>query len=211
MAKRERETASSPKPSATGLSAGSVSATRRQKWAASPRAATNVCTQKAWRCASISASPSRTASQRASALDPFAARAALRARAVARSGLGIAALAVEETMTLAYRAFVVDHSAQWAAMFERLADPDSLPALVHCTAGKDRTGFASALVLRALGVSHETIVEDYLLSNFYRDDFYRVILRWVPVYSLFRTNPEDLLPLLEARCGISLRVDPDSS
>lgn len=44
------------------------------------------------------------------------------------------------------------------------ARPDA-PALVHCTAGKDRTGFVVGLLLTALGVPRETIVEDYLLTN----------------------------------------------
>ena len=39
------------------------------------------------------------------------------------------------------------------------------PILFHCTAGKDRTGVAAALILKALGVSREDIVEDYLLTN----------------------------------------------
>jgi protein-tyrosine phosphatase len=43
--------------------------------------------------------------------------------------------------------------------------------VIHCTAGKDRTGFASALVLHALGVSEKVIAEDYLLTNqYYRRD-----------------------------------------
>ncbi|HNA90550.1 MAG TPA: tyrosine-protein phosphatase, partial [Anaerolineales bacterium] len=37
----------------------------------------------------------------------------------------------------------------------------------HCTAGKDRTGFAAASLLRILGVSQEVILEDYLLTNHY--------------------------------------------
>lgn len=45
-----------------------------------------------------------------------------------------------------------------------LALPDSLPAVFHCSAGKDRTGVLSALVLAFLGVPDETIVEDYALS-----------------------------------------------
>ncbi len=45
-----------------------------------------------------------------------------------------------------------------------LASGDSLPAVMHCSAGKDRTGVLSALVLAFLGVSDETIVEDYALS-----------------------------------------------
>jgi protein tyrosine/serine phosphatase len=39
------------------------------------------------------------------------------------------------------------------------------PAIVHCAAGKDRTGVACMLVLTALGVDHETIVADYELTN----------------------------------------------
>ena len=74
-----------------------------------------------------------------------------------------------------------------------------MPALFHCTAGKDRTGFAAALVLLALGVPRETVLEDYLLTNRYRERFDRRVLRWVPLASLFRTRAEDMRPLLEAR------------
>ncbi len=41
------------------------------------------------------------------------------------------------------------------------------PILFHCTAGKDRTGFAAAILLRILGVPQETVMFDYLLSNQY--------------------------------------------
>jgi protein-tyrosine phosphatase len=112
---------------------------------------------------------------------------------------GIAVLGSEKLMLTAYRSFVSDYSARWAVMLRRLAQPESLPALVHCTAGKDRAGFAAALVLLSLGVPEETVFEDYLLTNRYRAAFQRFVLRWVPFYSLFRTEPDDLLPLLEAR------------
>jgi protein-tyrosine phosphatase len=45
------------------------------------------------------------------------------------------------------------------------------PLVIHCTAGKDRTGFACALILHSLGVPDDVIAEDYLLTNrFYRRD-----------------------------------------
>jgi protein-tyrosine phosphatase len=112
---------------------------------------------------------------------------------------GIAALSVEATMLDAYRSFPGEHAGAWSALFARLARAENLPTLVHCTAGKDRTGFAAALVLLSLGVPEATVFEDYLLTNVYRDDFRRRVERWVPLYSLFRTRPEDVLPLLEAR------------
>ncbi len=46
-----------------------------------------------------------------------------------------------------------------------LAKGDSLPAVVHCSAGKDRTGVLSALVLGILGVSQKDIIEDYTTTN----------------------------------------------
>lgn len=49
--------------------------------------------------------------------------------------------------------------------------PDRLGLLQHCTAGKDRTGVGSALVLLALGVPRETIMEDYLLTNEVMKDY----------------------------------------
>jgi protein-tyrosine phosphatase len=68
-----------------------------------------------------------------------------------------------------YRDFVRLPSARRAyqALFERLADPGQLPTLFHCTAGKDRTGWAQAVLLTILGVPRSTIIEDYLLTNEY--------------------------------------------
>jgi protein-tyrosine phosphatase len=46
-----------------------------------------------------------------------------------------------------------------------LAAPEARPAVFHCTAGKDRTGLLSALVLSLLGVPEETVLADYALSG----------------------------------------------
>jgi protein-tyrosine phosphatase len=65
------------------------------------------------------------------------------------------------------RAYVTDPAlrAAWGNWLRSLAEPGALPQLFHCTAGKDRTGFAAALVLLALGVPRETVMDDFLLSN----------------------------------------------
>jgi protein-tyrosine phosphatase len=69
----------------------------------------------------------------------------------------------------AYRDFVDLPSAQasYHRLLERLADRDNLPTVFHCTAGKDRSGWAQAILLSALGVPRKTIVADYVLTNRY--------------------------------------------
>lgn len=53
----------------------------------------------------------------------------------------------------------------WRYLFDVLANADRLPVLVHCTAGKDRTGVSVALVLAVLGVDRAWIEADYRLTN----------------------------------------------
>ncbi|MDP6061990.1 MAG: tyrosine-protein phosphatase, partial [Acidimicrobiales bacterium] len=50
-------------------------------------------------------------------------------------------------------------------VFHLVTDPDRLPLLFNCTAGKDRTGFVAGILLRLLGVDADTAMADYLLSN----------------------------------------------
>ncbi|WP_147384018.1 tyrosine-protein phosphatase [Noviherbaspirillum sedimenti] len=65
----------------------------------------------------------------------------------------------------------IPHSIQrhLPGLFARLGQEHGVPLLVHCTAGKDRTGVVSALILRALGVSQEDVAFDYLLTNKHRN------------------------------------------
>ena len=64
------------------------------------------------------------------------------------------------------RDFVSNQMPQYAEMFQLLLAGDQ-QLLIHCASGKDRTGFGAALILDVLGVSEETIVDDYLLTNKY--------------------------------------------
>ena len=73
-----------------------------------------------------------------------------------------------EVMRDSYRNYVRQSTPSYRALFAHLIE-DRAPLVIHCTAGKDRTGFACALILHALGVPADIIAEDYLLTNrFYR-------------------------------------------
>jgi protein-tyrosine phosphatase len=64
-----------------------------------------------------------------------------------------------------YQEMLADAGQQIRAALEVLATPGALPAVFHCTAGKDRTGVLSAIVLSLLGVDEHTVVADYALSG----------------------------------------------
>lgn len=65
----------------------------------------------------------------------------------------------------AYQAYATEKLPQYRALFDLLLQPGRLPLLFHCSAGKDRTGFGAALLLLALGVPRDVVVQDYLATN----------------------------------------------
>lgn len=93
-------------------------------------------------------------------------------------------------------------SAQAAAQAFRLLADDGTPAVVHCAAGKDRTGVMTALVLRALGVPVEAVAEDYARSA---DAVPQVLarLRRLPSYA----DRIDLLPADVHACSAGTMVE----
>ncbi|WJR75242.1 tyrosine-protein phosphatase [Bradyrhizobium sp. NP1] len=94
--------------------------------------------------------------------------ASLRSRAA--SGRALSPRDAVEVMRDSYRNYVRNNTVSFRALFAHLLD-DQAPLVIHCSAGKDRTGFACALILHALGVGEAAIAEDYLLTNrFYRRD-----------------------------------------
>ena len=65
-----------------------------------------------------------------------------------------------------YTEVILEQNApMFKAVFERIAHAENLPLLIHCTAGKDRTGLAVALLLRVLGVDEQAVLADYSQSN----------------------------------------------
>ncbi|MFC8083929.1 tyrosine-protein phosphatase [Streptomyces sp. NPDC057340] len=69
-----------------------------------------------------------------------------------------------DRMIASYRSIVTERTAEHSRILHALAE-DSVPALMHCAAGKDRAGLSVAVTLLALGVEREAVVEDYLKSN----------------------------------------------
>ncbi|MFC7306455.1 tyrosine-protein phosphatase [Streptomyces monticola] len=106
----------------------------------------------------------------------------------------------EELMRRIYRTFVTDpaNRGQFAATLRDLAGANRGPLLYHCTSGKDRTGWTSYLVLRAVGVPGTVAEQDYLLSNTYRAEADRKLREQVKALGLMQ-NPDLLIPVQEVR------------
>lgn len=88
------------------------------------------------------------------------------------AGSTLDAAKAHQLMKQTYAAFVHSNALQYRHFFDVLLSDGLSGAagvVFHCTAGKDRTGFAAALLLELLGVDRNTIMHDYLLTN----DFYK--------------------------------------
>ena len=71
----------------------------------------------------------------------------------------------EMRMEELYAGMLANAQARFGEIFQALAEPETLPAVIHCAAGKDRTGVTVALLLRILGVPDDAIVLDYALTD----------------------------------------------
>ncbi len=91
---------------------------------------------------------------------------------LAAAGQHITGELVAGLMEDVYRSFINDHAHRFAELFEHLLQTDA-PSVFHCTAGKDRTGVAAALILLALGVSRDSVLQDFMLTN-------RLVERQIP-------------------------------
>ncbi|HKQ84557.1 MAG TPA: tyrosine-protein phosphatase [Steroidobacteraceae bacterium] len=102
-------------------------------------------------------------------------------------------------MMLNYRNFPRSFAPVLRELFSHLADEKHLPAVIHCHAGKDRTGFVCAVVLAALGVDREHVLADYLLTE-QRMDRVQISAGLAEVFSHFigvHLAPEALRPAVE--------------
>ncbi|HXV92397.1 MAG TPA: tyrosine-protein phosphatase [Pseudonocardia sp.] len=88
-----------------------------------------------------------------------------------------------------YLGYLVNRTENVVEAVRRLAAPGAGPALVHCAAGKDRTGVLVALVLDTVGVRREAVIEDYALSAQRIEAMFR---RWTTAEGV--EMPADLTP-----------------
>lgn len=98
-----------------------------------------------------------------------------------------------------YHAIAFEHTAQVKALFDLICAEDNLPALIHCTAGKDRTGFVAALIQRLLGAPPNLVMEDYLLTNRYYAPQVARYARQIRWMTLFRAKPERIQQIFAAK------------
>jgi protein-tyrosine phosphatase len=97
-----------------------------------------------------------------------------------------------------YRAFVRLPAARaaYGAMLRDLAAEASRPALVHCTTGKDRTGWAAALMQLLLDVPDDAVMEHYLRSRDHLAPFVAIVLEGLAARGV---DPELFVPVFDVR------------
>ena len=102
-----------------------------------------------------------------------------------------------EILVTGNRLFATDMAPRFQPFIDCLLEGKG-PIVYHCTSGKDRTGFATMLLLSALNVGRDTIVEDYLLSNYYRYEMNQKRLRRLRYARVIKRklDPETIAPLM---------------
>lgn len=70
-----------------------------------------------------------------------------------------------ETMLEGNRQFATEFTPQFRQFMQTVLASNGAPVVWHCSAGKDRAGFAAAILLRTLGVPHDVVLQDYMASK----------------------------------------------
>jgi len=102
-----------------------------------------------------------------------------------------------DTLTCAYREMPFNQATAYAHIFKSLI-AGRTPLLFHCSAGKDRSGVAAALLLSALGVTPELVLYDYLLSSQVRDRIRETFISDGRHAAAARDSAQSWMPLTQA-------------
>lgn len=98
-----------------------------------------------------------------------------------------------------YTEVMIDHNAALiGAILRRLADTQNRPALIHCSAGKDRTGVLIALLLALLDVPESTIIADYTQTNYAYDPIAKIATELLQRIAFLGIRPQHIQPLIVA-------------
>jgi len=98
-----------------------------------------------------------------------------------------------------YRDLADEAWPQAGQLFQILLSAEAYPVLIHCRAGKDRTGFMCALVQQAVGVERAAVFQDYLKTNDHFQPVTPRIERMMRIFSLGRLQMENVRASLSAR------------
>lgn len=102
---------------------------------------------------------------------------------------------VKDFLIEANEEFIKNYSHIYSKFLKDLAK-EQKPTMFHCTAGKDRAGFAAAITLIAIGVSKEDAINDYMKTNEYTAKRIDEMISKIELMSLYQTDGELLRPLL---------------
>jgi protein-tyrosine phosphatase len=104
-----------------------------------------------------------------------------------------------DSFMIAFYGVITPFKERYKPLFRELLTLNKDSSLLfHCTAGKDRTGIAAALVLYALGVNERTIMDDYLATNYYRSvENEKMINTMVKAYAIDEVRARNLMSARE--------------
>lgn len=99
-----------------------------------------------------------------------------------------------------YRAMALEHTSDYRRIIDDLLEPGAVPAIFHCTSGKDRTGMIAAIILLALNASTEAVTDDYAMTHgrIEKVDFFADTADPKAVEIVMAANPEYMLAAIGA-------------
>jgi protein-tyrosine phosphatase len=114
---------------------------------------------------------------------------------------------ITNSKKLNFEKFIKDHymnnafvrTKEIGQIIKLLSDVNNLPALIHCAAGKDRTGLLSAIIQLIAGVEREKVLEEYLSTNIFMKEKMKSAELIIRRMSLFQIPPERIKPLLQVQ------------